>query len=184
MSEGNFEGLLHSMRRSKDGMVVSFVVQPNDISNDLLTLNIGARVMIGWSECTDAPKESHAARLITEKQVSANPVPPRGLMHCAANGGDAQASPREPKQKRAFKDLSYPEQAGIRCGEIPFVEFLSLIDTGSGITDPAEYVRHYCGVKSRAELSTNRDALNKWRDLEIRYQNWLTERRYAESIYR
>lgn len=41
--------------------------------------------------------------------------------------------------------------------------------------DAAEYVRHQCGVNTRADFATNPVALRKWQALESAYMNWLPE---------
>lgn len=56
MHEGKFEALKYALRQSKDGVIVSFVVHPNDVTDGLLALPIGTRMMVGWAEYKDEPK--------------------------------------------------------------------------------------------------------------------------------
>lgn len=53
---GNFEAINYALRKSKDGVIVSFVVHPNDVDAALTALPIGARIVIGWEEVVEAPK--------------------------------------------------------------------------------------------------------------------------------
>lgn len=90
----HFEAIKCSLRQSKDGVVVAFVVQPDDVRPELLSLPVGSRVMIAWSQIGD-----------DEKPVTEPPATP-------------------PKPKRKFSDMSLPEQAGIRCEDGRFERFL------------------------------------------------------------
>ncbi len=56
MSGGNFEAKNYALRKSKDGVIVSFVVHPNDVDPALTSLPIGALVVIGWEEVVEVPK--------------------------------------------------------------------------------------------------------------------------------
>jgi uncharacterized OB-fold protein len=55
----NFEAKLYAFRKTKEGTVVSFVVHPNDMTDKLAILDIGARVVIAAVELADdeTPKE-------------------------------------------------------------------------------------------------------------------------------
>lgn len=87
---------------------------------------------------------------------------------------------RGPKTKRAFSELSLPEQAGIRCEDSLFASFIC-DQTGLGNSaDIPQIIRDHCGVLSRAELATDQSAALKWRKLEEIYQRWLTDKRYAD----
>lgn len=76
--------------------------------------------------------------------------------------------------KRDWRDLPPQQQAGIRCDEPTFAAFLKeeRKDDWHEATDVADCVRLICGVKSRAELSTNHKARVIWTQLESQYQAW------------
>lgn len=110
---------------------------------------------------------------------------------------DRGSTPRgAAKPKGKFSDLSLPAQAGIRCEDAKFIEFLGTrnADKNNGTGElinllefcgsPEQCVRSFCAVTSRAELSTNHDAANRWRELERVYQAWLTDRRYPAEARR
>lgn len=78
--------------------------------------------------------------------------------------------------KRAWVDLSLPQQAGMLCADIKFQKYLkekygSALDPTDG--DAADWVRWYCGVKSRSEIRTGTHAADKWHKLESEYRTWL-----------
>lgn len=107
----------------------------------------------------------------------------------AENAATIAAKPAENKPKRKFSELSLPEQCALRCEDGRFERFLYesrqvVFDTdATGYhpeMDTAAFVRGILGVNSRAELSTNHDAANKWRSLEAEFQRWLTDQEYAD----
>ena len=92
-------------------------------------------------------------------------------------------APAPSKPKRRFDELSLPQQCGIRCDDYRFERFLreTWEDAIGEDDDVASAVRRIIKVKSRSELSTNHHAANVWRELEAKYQCWLTDQEYAES---
>lgn len=125
----------HSYRQTKDGIVISFVMHPNDVSPELAASALGTRYMAALVEISD-----------DEQPVE--------------------------KPKRSWHELSVGEQAGIRCGERSFWNFIG--DLGSVTTWPnspdeaAEILRKYFEVSSRKDIPRE-----KWRALESDYQHWL-----------
>lgn len=114
--------------------------------------------LFGWPTMA-APVPVAVARLAEAPQIEATPEPPP-----AANGHG----------KRPWRELSAPQQAGIRCDDPKFWQFLR--EEGEGdITNAGEaanYVRLACGVKSRAQIPTTRGAAILWRDIDVRFENW------------
>lgn len=87
--------------------------------------------------------------------------------------GPAQAlpSPSAPKPKREWADVPPAEQAGQRCADPKFWEFL--MNTGHAgtvrircVSDAALVVRTICGVASRTELGANHKARMMWFSLD------------------
>src|SRR4051794_3311196 len=76
-----------------------------------------------------------------------------------------------PKEKQKWDDVRLSMQAGKRCGEKAFQEFLGVTRGSADLA--AEEVRSICGVDSRSGLNDNPQAAEKWRDLERSYQAWL-----------
>lgn len=71
------------------------------------------------------------------------------------------AAPVEPKERRAFCDLSFAQQAGIRANDAAFSAFM---DAEPG-EDCAAAIRSGCGVKSRSEILPGTTAATLWKDL-------------------
>lgn len=114
-------------------------------------------------------------------------------------GQQAQAAPSEAEphpptpssaQPRSWRDLSYPQQAGIRCSEEAFRKFLSEkiapdADFDSCCTTPAatelaaSIVRTYCLVQSRGDIRPNHPSARLWRELEDKFQTWMHHPEFA-----
>lgn len=52
----HFEAKKHAYRQTQEGVVVSFVVHPNDVSSELATAPLGTRYMVAFSEIGDDDK--------------------------------------------------------------------------------------------------------------------------------
>lgn len=78
--------------------------------------------------------------------------------------------------KRAWHELTRAQRAGIRCGEPRFAEFLAKrwrsAFCGDCDSDPAEFVRGHCGIRSRSELDTSGLAAARWDALDAEYRAW------------
>lgn len=101
------------------------------------------------------------------------------------NAGSIPAAVAKPK--RAFKDLPLSQQAGIRCGEAQFREFLlhKLFTTekiGEGVLkDTATLLREEIGVSSRSSLDVyGGDAASRWQNLNAEYETRLLDQKYAD----
>lgn len=77
------------------------------------------------------------------------------------------------------------QRAGILCFEGGFQKFIAeRVAKMAGMVAPVEgnispediavFVRHHCGVKSRAELDHDVEAARKFNALEIEYRAWLS----------
>lgn len=93
----------------------------------------------------------------------------------------ASASPASER-----KPLAPAAQCALRCQEYSFQRFCrknlassdawELVEaSGDEVEDIARFVRVYCGVDSRREFSTNREALRRWQTLEADYLHWQRE---------
>lgn len=54
MTKGSFEAIKYAYRQTKDGFVLSFVVHPSDMPDDMATAPIGQRFMIAYGAITDS----------------------------------------------------------------------------------------------------------------------------------
>lgn len=153
------EAKKHALRQTQDGIVVSFVLHPNDVPPSLQLAPLGTRYMLALVEIADdetpvTGKEEQPSSRAPESK----PAPPPD--HTA-------------RAPRKWEDITPAQQAGIRCNEPAFVKFLEeYFGYEIKTTEKAsEFVRRYCGVESRSDI---RDgvALAEWNRLEGKYKAW------------
>jgi hypothetical protein len=80
----------------------------------------------------------------------------------------------QPKGRLDWRDVQPAAQAGIRCAEPRFRDFLA-VEYGKNTNDEkeaAEVVRAMCHVASRADFSTNHKARVLWTQLDNQYREW------------
>lgn len=103
-------------------------------------------------------KEKWVAVALLDAKAAAAPQPP------------APAEPEKPK--RRFQDLPRSQQAGIRCGETEFVQWLDrrfhtmFAQCGN---NEEEFVRRYCGVTSRSLLDAKGGPAESWDELNAQF---------------
>jgi len=151
---------------------------------------LAAIAAFGWPTGVN-PVPIAIARLV-EKEVMRNDDGKREGGLCAtstSNAPDADrpstvTPPRQQetqpvdgaKTRMAFRDLRMANQAGILCASIPFLKFLSERLRADAILtqdEAADYVRRYCGVKSRADIRPRTPSGDKWQRLVDEYRTWM-----------
>lgn len=151
MAKGHFEAKKHAFRQTQEGVVISFVVHPNDVTAAIAMAPLGTRFMVGFAEIGDDEKPA-------EKSAE---------------------KPERPK--REFSKLGFPEQAGIRCQDQAFHMFLMAAGYAKPDDhDAAEVVRKHCGVTSRSMLSRENVGGRRWEDLNQKFERWQTDQRYGD----
>ena len=87
---------------------------------------------------------------------------------------DDEQPKEQPKGKLDWRDVQPAAQAGIRCAEPRFRDYLAVehgINTKTA-QEAAEAVRNLCGVNSRAMLGVNHKARTLWHQLDSGYREW------------
>ena len=163
--KGHFEARLAAYNRVGSGDKLTLLLHPQELPTELLGLPLGARLTIAWVALGD-----------DEKPALAQPV----------------AKAKAPKERRRFHDLSFREQAVLRCKDERFMGWLIGLLIGRDVTSPtpidtslteehaAAIIRAHCGVQSRKELDTNEDAAAKWKILNDAFE--LETQGYAEMV--
>lgn len=156
----HFEGIKYAYRQSKDGIVVSFVVHPQDVPAELSTSSIGARYMVALVEIDD-DEQPKAGKPKKERKAEPKPEP----AHVT-------------KGKQNWRDMLPSAQSAIRCNEPTFWAYLHEYHTEvvpEKLTDAdscAAAVRVMCGVGSRSELNTKQASRVIWQQLDSGFQAW------------
>ena len=89
----------------------------------------------------------------------------------------ASDAPNPGKEHRKFTDLPYPQQAWILSEDPRFEKFahekMAQNPGGwAGVNDPADFIRKWCGVASRADLTTNLPGQRHFRELMDTFTAW------------
>jgi len=149
-------------RQSKDGVVISFVLHPQEVPPELSTSHIGARYIAALVEIGDDEQP-------IQQPEKEKPKP------FAATSPTLQPDKDKPAgEGRRWNDLQPPQQAGLRCSDATFRAYLNE-ERGYAVADneeAAEAVREICNVNSRAELGHNHRARVLWHQLDCAYQAW------------
>ncbi len=75
-----------------------------------------------------------------------------------------------PKERRAFCDLPYPQQAALKPNDLKFQLWMSKTPIGKEAEDTAEAIRLFCGVTSRANILRGTHAGDRWIELLRAYE--------------
>ena len=136
----------HAYRQTQDGIVISFVCHPNDVTPDIATAALGTRYKVFLVEVGD------------DEQPVAKAAP---------------AASEKPRERFADKMLSV--QAGIRCNDERFWRFLGYKGyacKSDPVAQSADIVRALCSVESRSSLDTIGSAGSAWMSLNDEFEQW------------
>ncbi len=149
------EAKKHGYRQTEAGIVISFVLHPHEVPDDLALAELGTRYMlalvrIGDDEEPQAPHPSpHAARDKTE-EYDMRPKRPSPL---------------------SWDELKPSNQAGIKCNDKAFQDWA--VDGSYPEKAMAAYARRAildaCGIQSRTELDSNDGARRLWEAMLARF---------------
>lgn len=143
-----------SYRQTRDGIVVSFVVHPNDVPARMATSPLGTRVMLAVAEIGDDER----------------PVPQPAAAVAPASADPISADVPESRRKTM-------QQAGILPGQLAFQRFImgyppgrtdGPVDgwsTGERKLHAEEALRQRLGIKSRRELAGSDDLCGEFHRL-------------------
>lgn len=164
----HFEAKKYALRQAKDGVIVSFVVHPNDVVAELLSSPIGEHYVVAL-----APYEEKAA------EAEQQPAP----------------DPEKGKDRRPFHTLPRSQQAAMMCADHGFRRWLdSEVTRRIGAPPPghpphvederdaAQEVRDLCRVYSRRDLDSSKRAAAVWDALLASFRSangWTTWERPA-----
>lgn len=149
------EAKKHAFRQTQDGVVVSFVLHPQEVPNELALAALGTRFMLALVEIGDDEQPK------------------------------APASAPAEKQPQNWHDMKLSQQAGVLCNDPAFQKFLNEgVRLGSprawsrpvkSVNEAAEAVRSLCAVNSRADLDKGGATGERWREIVGMYRAWVRE---------
>tara|TARA_R100001198_G_C5221001_1_gene203159 strand:- start:195 stop:644 length:450 start_codon:yes stop_codon:yes gene_type:complete len=124
----SFEAKKYAYRQTKDGMVLSFVLHPDDVPKEMATAPIGQRYMVACAQIDDHE----------------NPIRPRATT-------DAEKA-------LARANLICRDETYIQWVRMNFYQWHVVDETLEDEQYAAEVIRFICGIGSRSELKTNPEA--------------------------
>ena len=162
-----FEARKLRYSQSKDGMVVSFLIQPHDCPASLATADLGTIYII-------RAQQTESGAWI-EEQASASERPP--TVHAAQQRLEETAAPSKPH--RDWSSLPLSERCALRCKDGLFWKYI-------GVENEAEAVKYvksvYLKIESRKQLDTEIAPASQWGRLDNNFQSWVTEREHGALI--
>ena len=124
----SFEAKKYAYRQTKDGMVLSFVLHPDDVPKEIATAPIGQRYMVACAQIDDHE----------------NPIRPRATT-------DAEKA-------LARANLICRDETYIQWVRMNFYQWHVVDEKLEDEEYAAEVIRFICGIGSRSELKTNPEA--------------------------
>lgn len=106
--------------------------------------------------------------------LAASPIGTRFMAALVEIGDDEKPVNQKEKQSKAFKDMSFAQQAGMLCNDPSFKKFMKeTTDFTHG--DVPLMVRQFCGVESRKDILPGTSAATMWTALISDYRAWNLE---------
>lgn len=155
-------------RQTKDGVVVSFVLHPNEVPSELANAHLGTRYMIALVEIGDDDQPKGGDRTEAGRISEQLDTAPRQE---TKTGG-----------ARSWDSMSAAQQAGILCADKAFQKFIT--EKNGWAWQPndeqaAQYIRDYCDVQSRSNIDTTPGRRVLWDNLVAGFRTW---QQYPELV--
>jgi hypothetical protein len=144
----------------------------------------------GWPTMVD-PVPVAVARL--EESVSLTQPPPKDVLGVVKETSAApirklaaaildrteklNRPPEAPTRLRHWAEMTPSQQTGVIRNEPDFWAFTGV--GAHGAEAARDYIRAWCHVESCADILPGTEAAARWAQLQVRYGNWLRERRGA-----
>lgn len=162
MTEGAFEARKWAWRQTKEGIIVSFLIQPHDQPAALALAPLGTIYGIGYREMPEGYSgEKLNSGLERPDNVSA---PDSSVVENPAESGHRRGGSSD-KPRRHFSELPRSQQAALACEDKRFQDWLICRDAEHA----AQMVRGLCGVVSRADLDKHPEPSRVWDRLYAQY---------------
>lgn len=165
----HFEALKSALRQTKEGVAVTFLIQPNDLPSALLAAPIGTRYTVAMCERGDdeqpvqrpepEPAKPTVMGMLLETEAADHTRPRLSLVG-----------------KQRYAEASAMEKARIdcvmRCKDPRFWAWADLKPGWMTVNDEksaAEYVRDALGIQSRREIAKEPKIFREWQRLETMF---------------
>ena len=163
----HFEGVQYAYRKTRDGVVISFVVHPHDVPKGLADAPIGSRYIVALVQVGDDEQPVHQPE--SEVMPHSRESVPTGPNNAQPQPDKAAGAKRKP-----WETLLPQQQAGMRINEPAFSEFLKEVYPSEWreTSDANECLKLICGVASKKELELKQASRVIWHQLDGEFQAW------------
>jgi hypothetical protein len=162
-SASHCEAKKHGLRQTQDGIVVSFVLHPNQVPAALQLAQLGTRYMLALVEIGDDEKPINRK----EEQTPVEPLAPKPAPSADNAAARAPSKPVAPEKRLT-------RIAAILCADPVFQSFLfehDMIDERS--EEKARLAVHFiCHIKSRRDIIPGTPAGDEWEKLYSKFMAW------------
>lgn len=132
----HFEAKKYALRQAKDGVIVSFVVHPNDVVPELLSAAIGEHYVVALAPYTEQGPPSSTG---SEQPNSTRPV-----------GGSNPSADATDKERRPFASLPRSQQAALLIADEKFRRWW---DRGNDADAVDRSLKAAFGIASKRDLN-------------------------------
>ena len=159
-----------SYRQTKEGLVVAFVIHPNDMPDTLATAPLGQRYMLALAAIGD--DEQPVQAVSQESLPTESPSPPLA----ERPGVETGSSPTARARASHYADLPPMEQARVRACVLPtdhrFQQWVASETGGIATEEFAElYIKaRCCGSGSRYQIADTRACYDLFLTMETEYK--------------
>lgn len=154
---------LCAFRKTRDGVVASFVIHPNEVPEKLQTDPIGTSYVMALVEVDDATGQPKGGDVDHKGQSKSAP----------SNLGRDNTSPRPLPDKPAGGAKSYAQEAGRLCADTRFRSFLGeKFNIGDVLTEYGATIQIYqlCNVSTRRDIIEGTYAADQFNKLVAEYE--------------
>ncbi len=169
----HFEAVKVALRQSKDGVMLTLSIHPNDMRGELWQHHIGSRYMVAL------------VRLGDDEQ----PVLKADRVADATKASDREAAPKMTagKLSQPWNTLKLKQRAGIMCNDTDFWAWAQSRTPGYAIAiddekHAADWLRWKTAVGSRKEYDTDAAAGRRYLEIENAYiANRMDKERFGDA---
>lgn len=155
----HFEAKKHAYRQTQDGIVVSFVVHPNDMCADLAIAPLGTQYVVALAPYTEEQRPPS----------STGPEQPHPMRTVGGSSPPADATP--PKPRTPFHTLPRSQQAGMLLNDAAFRAWWGPDDGSAWNAVEADCaLKARLRIASKRELDTDGRAASAWDALVALYR--------------
>lgn len=162
----NYEALKTAYRQTREGIAVTLVLNPLHVPQELATAALGTRYFVVMVEIGDDEKPVNAAKELVRAALMATDNADRKRQIVVEMAKARYEASSEMERARTRSVLLAKSEHFIQWAN-KASDFIKVTDEASA----AEYIREFCGVKSRAEIATDRNAYLAFNRLAQRYES-------------